>query len=155
MSEKIILVLLCILSVFCIIYSSSNAELYTDLGYAARSNYVYVYFTKANTLNGAKVKLTSNRKNLQIEDISLREGGDYEVIQYELLNNSFSQDVNVDVVVNGVKEYEDSNFKITVSPVSKLSSGEKGKGEIRIELKKNTIESVSLPFSIELKVTKC
>ena len=154
MFEKILCGILAFFSIISIVYCSSHAEVYTDLGYAARSNYIDVYFTKAKALNGAKVKLTSNHKNIQLEDISLLYGGDYEVIQYELFNNSFSQDVDVDILINGVSSYEDEYFTITTSSIKKLSSGKKAKGEIRITLKKNTIKSVSLPFSIELRPTK-
>ncbi len=152
MFERIVCFVVAILSLFCVFFSSRQSEIYTGLAYVAKANYVDATFTSASSLNGSDVSISKSGKELVINSISLKEAGDYEVINYEVFNNSASYDLNVDVLVNGVKDYSDEYFTITTSPATSIDSGEVTNGEIRITLNKNTLEDVSIPFNAELKI---
>jgi len=152
MYERIVCCLVAVLSLFSVFYSSQHGSIYTDVSYVAKANYVDAYFTDVSSVNGTKVSLTPNNRGIVIDDINLSEVGDFEVIKYEVFNNSISYDIDFDVYVNGEKIYQDEYFTITSSSTNTIKSGKTSTGEIKVELSKNVIEKMELPFSIELKV---
>lgn len=152
MYERIICCLVAVLSLFSVFYSSQHGTIYTDVSYVAKANYVDAYFTEVSTVNGTKVSLTPNNRGIVLDEINLHDVGDFELIKYEVFNNSISYDIDYDVYVNGEKIYQDEYFTITSSESKTIKSGKASTGEIKIELAKNVIEKVELPFSIELKI---
>ena len=91
MFERGVCIFVAIISLFGVFYSSKNMDVYSDVSYAARSNYVDVYFTNVESSNSSKVSLTPSRRSLQMDSISLSRAGEEEVIRYELFNNSFNK----------------------------------------------------------------
>ena len=87
-----------------------------------------------------------------MEDIVLTHVGDQETIEYELLNNSDSYDVDVFILVNEKEEYIDDNFHIIVTEIGELKSGEKKTGTIEIKYENKVLEERELPINIELHV---
>lgn len=152
MFERIICLFVAVLSIFSVFYSSQHMEIYSDVSYIAKANYVDVYFTDVKSIHGSEVTLTSNHKKIQVDSMMLENVGDSEVIQYEVFNNSISYDVDVEVYVNGVREYDSQFFHISTSDIGTLSSGEAKSGSITITYQKASIDGVELPFEVELKV---
>ncbi|MBR3211184.1 MAG: hypothetical protein IKF71_04535 [Bacilli bacterium] len=152
MFERITCVLVSILSIASIFFSSQNMNVTKDNAYATRSNYLDVSFTDVKSTNGTVVSLTPNHQGIVIEEIVLKHVGDAETIQYEVLNNSLSYDVEVTVLVNDKEEYLDDNFHITVTEIGELKSGEKKTGSIEIKYEKQSLEARELPFDIQLYI---
>ena len=69
-----------------------------------------------------------------------------------MFNNSYGRDVEVEVYVNGVREFDSEFFHISTSDVGNIKSGETGAGTITITYQKASIDGVKLPFEVELKV---
>lgn len=154
MFERLVCIFVTIISLFSVFYSSKNIEIYNDVRTVATSNYVDVYFNDVNTVNGSLVALSQNKKSILINNINLNKAGDYELIEYEVFNNSYSYDVTVEVFVNGVKEYSDEYFIITCSDALDINSAETKNGTIKIELKKAVIEDINVPFEVTLQVNQ-
>lgn len=114
------------------------------------SNYMDVYFKDVSSSNGSNVSLTDSRRSFNLDSISLSKVGETEVIRYELYNNSYSYNVDVDVMINGENRYENEFFIMETSAPMVLKSGQSAVGEIRVTLKKAVLDSVSVPFDVEL-----
>lgn len=152
MFERFICLAVSVLSIFSVFYSSKNMEICHDARVVATSNYVDVYFEDVSSLHGTEVTLSENRKSIVISNLVLQNVGDYEVIQYDVRNNSYSMDVDVSVLVNGVSNYQDDYFTITTTSLGDISSGDVSQGEIRITLNKAVLEDVQVPFEVQLTV---
>lgn len=152
MFERLVCIFVAIISLFSVFYSSKNMEIYSDVRAVATSNYVDVYFNSVSATNGSDVTLSQNNKSIVINSINLSKSGDYELIEYEVFNNSFSRDLNVNVIVNGVEEYNDEYFTITCSDLGEIKSAGTKTGIIKIELKNEVLENVSIPFEVELQI---
>lgn len=143
MFERVVCVFVAILSAFSIFYSSKNMDVYSDVATVAKSNYVDVYFTNVETFHDTEASLTNDGKSILLD---IREVGDQEVVQYEVFNNSFSYDTEIEILVNG--EEIDSNEYFTIQSESfLLKSGEVKSGVITIEIKK----SINYPLELQLK----
>ena len=149
MYERVLSIIIAVLAIVSVIYSSKHLDVYADEQPTARSNYFDVYFKNVSTENGSVVKLQDDKKGIELETISLTKVGDYEIITYEIYNNSFSYDAKVNVTVNGEKNYQNEFIKIDCSDISNIPSGEAVTGTIRVELTKITLEKMEVPFDID------
>ena len=153
MLEKIGCILVSIVSLISIFYASFDKnEIKTDLSTVSMANYIDVYFTSVSSKNGSLVSISSNKKGIKIDSIVLEHVGDSEVINYSIYNNSFDRDVNVSVLVNGVKNYQNDYFKITCSNGEDISSGGTINGSIEVTLIKASLEDIEIPFNVELVI---
>lgn len=153
MFERGVCVLVVILSLFSVFYSSKSMDIYTDVAYVGKSNYMDVVFTDVSSSNGSQVSVTPSGRGLELNSISLSKVGEMEVIRYTVLNNSYSYDVDVEVLVNGEKIYNNEFFTIEASSIGELNHGSTTTGEIKITLKKAALESISVPFNVEMNLT--
>ena len=148
MFERFICLIISLLSLVSVYYSSKHMDVTQDSSYVARSNYVDVYFTEATSKNGSSVSITSNQKEITIQDLSFQEVGEEEVIQYVVYNNSFSYDVDINLLVEGENDY----FTVTTSDIETISSGESKTGEITIQYQKASLENREVPIKVTLQV---
>ena len=148
MFERIVCLIVSLLSLFSVYYSSQHMEVTHANYYTARSNYVDVYFTDVTSKNGASVSITSNQKEIVIEDLSFDEVGEEEVIQYEIYNNSLSYDVDVVLVISDQDDY----FAVTTSDIETITSGDKKTGTITIRYQKASLEGREAPIHVTLQV---
>lgn len=152
MFERVLSIFIAILSLFSVVYSSKNLDVYADKVNVGRSNYFDVYFQNVSTENGSVVEIQKDRRGIDLQSISLDHVGDYEVITYEIYNNSFSYDAKVNVTVNGVQNYQNDFITIDCSDIQNVHSGESQVGTIRVELKKAAIEPINIPFDINFDI---
>ena len=150
MFERMMCVFVSLLSLAGIFFSSRNMDVIKEQ--KNTSNYLDVSFTDVKSSNGTVVSLTPNHQGIVMEDIVLTHVGDQETIEYELLNNSDSYDVDVFILVNEKEEYIDDNFHIIVTEIGELKSGEKKTGTIEIKYENKVLEERELPINIELHV---
>ena len=146
MIYKVICFILSSLSVFSICYSYQKPN-YSSANYIS-SNYLDVYFTDATTNN---TKVSINKQSIIVDQINLKHPGDSETIKYTGFNNTYNQDVEIEVYVN---DYNDEYFTITTSNNMIVKSNSKFTGEINISLNKAVVENKKLDFIIELKVKR-
>lgn len=152
MFERMMCIVVSLLSLVSIYYSSQHMEITQENEYAVKSNYVDVLFTDVEAKNGTSVSITPNNKGIVLDNVSLKEVGDKETIQYELYNNSLSYDVEVTVLVNGSKEYKDGTFHITSSDIGEIKSGERKSGTLEISYESISIENKTLPLDVQLQI---
>ena len=110
MIYKVICFILSSLSVFSICYSYQKPN-YSSANYIS-SNYLDVYFTDATTNN---TKVSINKQSIIVDQINLKHPGDSETIKYTGFNNTYNQDVEIEVYVN---DYNDEYFTITTTKLS-------------------------------------
>ena len=146
MIYKIVYFILSSLSIFSICYSYQKPN-YSSAN-NINSNYLDVYFTNASLNN---TKLVTNKHSIIVDQINLKHPGDSKTIKYTGFNNTYNEDVEIEVYVNN---YDNEYFTITTSDNMLVKSNSSFTGEINISLNKAVVENKKLDFIIELKVKR-